>query len=75
MPFVLLILALAALAAGISLLWWDQRQRTAHSSADVASSAAQPVLETEPDTPDTQEPEPEYEPTPEPEAALSLIHI
>lgn len=82
MPFVLLILSLAALAAGVALLWWDQRQRTAHSSADAASSAAQPVLETEPDTPDIQEPEPtakpqpapepapepEYEPTPEPEA-------
>ena len=69
MPFVLLILALAALAAGISLLWWDQRQRTAHSSADVASSAAQPVLETEPDMPDIQEPEPSAEPQPEPEPA------
>lgn len=65
MPFVLLILAIAALAAGVALLWWDQRQRTTHSSTDVADSTIEPELEPQPEP----VPEPECEPTPEPEAA------
>ena len=65
MPFVLLILAIAALAAGVALLWWDQRQRTTHPTVDAADSTIEPELEPQPEP----LPEPEYEPTPEPEAA------
>lgn len=37
MPFVLLSLAALALAAGLVVLWLDQRQRAAHSADDVAT--------------------------------------
>ncbi|WP_230307998.1 hypothetical protein [Corynebacterium guaraldiae] len=37
MPFVLLSLAALALAAGLIVLWLDQRQRAAHSAGDAAT--------------------------------------
>ena len=37
MPFVLLSLAALALAAGVIVLWLDQRQRAAHSAGDAAT--------------------------------------
>lgn len=39
MPFVLLSLAALALAAGVIVLWLDQRQRAAHSAGDAATDA------------------------------------
>ncbi|TRX42596.1 hypothetical protein [Corynebacterium guaraldiae] len=39
MPFVLLSLAALALAAGVIVLWLDQRQRAAHSAGDAATEA------------------------------------
>lgn len=67
MPFVLLSLAAVALAAGLIVLWLDQRQRAALSAGDPADNAAadtaddaavdaEPVVST---------PEPEVDPEPE----------
>ncbi|QRP97983.1 hypothetical protein I6J72_12800 [Corynebacterium sp. FDAARGOS 1242] len=79
MPFVLLLLAVAALLAGLLLLWWDQRQHADTPAADAVPSAdeqlpEQPTSEpvaTESDVANNAatEPAPAAESAPQPEPA------
>ena len=80
MPFVLLSLAALALAAGVIVLWLDQRQRAAHSAGDAATDAvaadsadgAADAVAPESAEPESAEPEATAEAYPESEAEPEL---
>ncbi|GAA1471737.1 hypothetical protein GCM10009604_07340 [Corynebacterium aurimucosum] len=67
MPFVLLSLAAVALAAGLIVLWLDQRQRAALSADETTTAADTAAPELTPDSPSEPALAEEPEPAPEPD--------